>query len=93
MVKTLGLSAFATFLFVLAIFCLFFPSKVQAIADKAVNWGIPSNVKTVNSYMRLVARFVQSNQYRICVRLIGLLSLLFSLLVLWMLEKHLRGEY
>ena len=93
MVKTLGISVFATVLFVLAVFCLFFPDKVQAIANKAVNWGMPSNVEAVNSYMRQVIRFVQSNQYRICVRLIGLLSLLFLLFVVWILVKHLRGEY
>ncbi len=93
MVKAIGLSAFATVLFVLAICCLFFPEKVQAIAIKAVHCGLPPGVEAGNSYMRSVSRFVKSNQYRICLRFIGVLALLFSIFIGWMLEKHLRGEY
>lgn len=93
MVKAFGLLVFATVLLVLAICLVFFPRKSQVIAIRAVNWGLPSEVRLVNSYMGLVAKFVESNQYRICLRLIGGLSFLFSSFVVWLLIKHLRGEY
>lgn len=89
MVKAIGLLTFATALLALAICCLLFPERVQTIALKAVNWGLPSRVEAVNSYMRMVSKFVQSSQYRACLRVIGTLSLLFSVLLLWMLVTHL----
>ena len=93
MVKELGLSAYAAFLFAVAICCMFFPEKVQAIAIKTVNWGLPPGVEAANSYLRSANRFLHSNQFRIGLRFIGLLPFLYSLLVVWMLVKHLRGEY
>jgi len=87
MVKIIGLSVFAAVLFALAVCCLFFPSKIQEIANKAVNWGMPSSVKVATSYMRLIIRFVQSRQYRLCVRLVGLLALFFLIFVIWMVVR------
>lgn len=83
MVKTIGLLAFAALLFMVGICCLRFPEWLQAIAVKRVNWGSPSKVEMINGYMRLVDKFVQSNQYLMSLRIIGILSLLCCFFLLW----------
>lgn len=83
MVKTTGLLAFAAVLFMFGLFCLLFPEWLQALAIKAVNWGFPSKVEMINSYMKLVEKFVQSNQYLVSLRIIGTLSLLCCVFLLW----------
>jgi len=92
MVKTIGLLASATVLFLLAACCLIFPAKVQAIALRAMNWGSASRGRAVNASMQLAGKFVESGQYRICLRIIGILALLFSAFLVWMLINHLQGE-
>ena len=73
MVKTLGLLAYATVLLTLAICCILFPKRVQKIAIKAVNSGLPSRFELIKSYMRMVNKFVQSSGYLISLQMIGVL--------------------
>jgi hypothetical protein len=91
MVKSLGFLLFVTILFLVGVCCLLCPDKVQVIAIKAVNWGLPSKVEAINSYMRLVDKFVRSNRYLIVLRMIGTISLLCSVFLLWMFIKNLRN--
>ena len=89
MVKSFGFLVFVTVLFLVGICCLLFPSRVQAIAIKALNWGLPSKVDAINSYMCLADKYVRSNQYLIALRMIGAISLLCSIFLLWMFIKSL----
>lgn len=92
MVKVFGLSAFACALFALGLFCLCFHQKVQPIAVKALGLGLPTRVEAVNDHMRLVTKFVKSDQYLVCLRLIGMVTLLFAVLVVWVLREYFRGH-
>ena len=83
MEKPIGFILFLTVLLVIGVLCLIVPGSIQQIAKKTVNWGLPSKIHALNSYMRLVSQYVQSDQYVIGLRIIGglLLSVVAFLLL------------
>ena len=91
MVKTFGLLAFGVLLFGLAFLGLCLPGRLKAMALKAVNWGATSRIRLISSYMRGVARHVDSSGYRISLRIFGALCLLFAGFVIWMFIRTVRG--
>jgi hypothetical protein len=79
--KTILLVAFVIVLFVLGIACLFYPSKIQEIAVKSVNYGI----LTENSPIKA---FVQSSNYLIVVRAVGIIATLCFCFLTWVLFRN-----
>ena len=65
-------AAFMIFLFAFAVVCLFFPSRVHAIAIRRMEG---------KDFYRLVLNFVRSAAYIWNVRLVGAIALLMALLL------------
>ena len=93
MVNRIGLSAFAVVLFALGVCFLFYTAKIQAMALKAVNLGLGSNLVLVGSSMRFAKKFVESRQYRLCIRIIGALSVFCAIFLALALIEQLRDSW
>ena len=65
MLKLLLLAVFLLLLFIVGTGCLFFPRNVQALAVKAIEIGPTSRIRPLRA-------FVQSEQYLLNLRLVGL---------------------
>ena len=82
MVKTSGLLVFIVVLFIVGASCLVLPGKIQALAIRAVGWGLSSKIGALRN-------FVQSSGYLVCVRAVGVLAIASSSFLLWMLITNL----
>jgi hypothetical protein len=75
--ETIGAYCFGSLLLAIAVLCLLFPRRIQAIAVRNVRpqWHTP----------KWVADFVASPAYLLNVRLCGLIAFLMGSIVLWLL--------